>query len=106
MGDKITLEDTNNVLYKFNIKSTNNIKVIKKDNKLEITALEKTKEKLILEKQEVSNDFYLLKSKNVQDVITRGNVNNYKTSYVNVNIYDGELILKKIDRMKKHLMIN
>ena len=33
VGDKITLEDTNNVLYKFNIKSTNNIKVIKKDNK-------------------------------------------------------------------------
>ena len=71
VGDKITLEDTNNVLYKFNIKSTNNIKVIKKDNKLEITALEKTKEKLILEKQEVSNGFYLLKSSNVQDVITR-----------------------------------
>ena len=101
VGDKITLEDTNNVLYKFNIKSTNNIKVIKKDNKLEITALEKTKEKLILEKQEVSNDFYLLKSNNVQDVITRGNVNNYKTSYVNVNIYDGELILKKIDKDEK-----
>ena len=101
VGDKITLEDTNNVLYKFNIKSTNNIKVIKKDNKLEITALEKTKEKLILEKQEVSNDFYLLKSSNVQDVITRGNVNNYKTSYVNVNIYDGELILKKIDKDEK-----
>lgn len=101
VGDKITLEDTNNVLYKFNIKPTNNIKVIKKDNKLEITALEKTKEKLILEKQEVSNDFYLLKSNNVQDVITRGNVNNYKTSYVNVNIYDGELILKKIDKDEK-----
>ena len=101
MGDKITLEDTNNVLYKFNIKSTNNIKVIKKDNKLEITALEKTKEKLILEKQEVSNDFYLLKSNNVQDVITRGNVNNYKKSYVNVNIYDGKLILKKIDKDEK-----
>lgn len=101
VGDKITLEDTNNVLYKFNIKSTNNIKVIKKDNKLEITALEKTKEKLILEKQEVSNDFYLLKSNNVQDVITRGNVNNYKTSYVNVNIYDGELILKKIVKDEK-----
>ena len=99
--DKITLEDTNNVLYKFNIKPTNNIKVIKKDNKLEITALEKTKEKLILEKQEVSNDFYLLKSNNVQDVITRGNINNYKTSYVNVNIYDGELILKKIDKDEK-----
>ena len=101
VGDKITLEDTNNVLYKFNIKSTNNIKVIKKDNKLEITALEKTKEKLILEKQEVSNDFYLLKSNNVQDVITRGNVNNYKKSYVNVNIYDGKLILKKIDKDEK-----
>lgn len=63
--------------------------------------MRKRKKNLSWKKQEVSNGFYLLKSNNVQDVITRGNVNNYKTSYVNVNIYDGELILKKIDKDEK-----
>ena len=86
VGDKITLEDTNNVLYKFNTKSNENMVINKKDNKLEITALKKTSENLTLTRQELSNDFYLLKSKNVQDVITRGNVNMYNTSTIKYNI--------------------
>ena len=106
VGDKITLEDTNNVLYKFNIKPTNNIKVIKKDNKLEITALKKTSENLTLTRQELSNDFYLLKSKNVQDVITRGNVNMYNTSTIKVNIHDGMVTLKKVDSDTKEFNTN
>lgn len=106
VGDKITLEDTNNVLYKFNIKPTNNIKVIKKDNKLEITALKKTSENLTLTRQELSNDFYLLKSRDVQDVITRGNVNMYNTSTIKVNIHDGMVTLKKVDSDTKEFNTN
>lgn len=106
VGDKITLEDTNNVLYKFNTKSNENMVINKKDNKLEITALKKTSENLTLTRQEVSNDFYLLKSKNVQDVITRGNVNMYNTSTIKVNIHDGMVTLKKVDSDTKEFNTN
>lgn len=106
VGDKITLEDTNNVLYKFNTKSNENMAINKKDNKLEITALKKTSENLTLTRQELSNDFYLLKSKNVQDVITRGNVNMYNTSTIKVNIHDGMVTLKKVDSDTKEFNTN
>lgn len=106
VGDKVTLEDTNNVLYKFNTKSNENMLINKKDNKLEITALKKTSESLSLTRQEVSNEFYLLKSKNVQDVITRGNVNMYNTSTVKVNIHDGMVTLKKVDSDTKKFNSN
>ena len=106
VGDKITLEDTNNVLYKFNTKSNENMVINKKDNKLEITALKKTSENLTLTRQELSNDFYLLKSKNVQDVITRGNVNMYNTSTIKVNIHDGMATLKKVDSDTKEFNTN
>lgn len=106
VGDKITLEDTNNVLYKFNTKSNENMVINKKDNKLEITALKKTSENLTLTRQELSNDFYLLKSKNVQDVITRGNVNMYNTSTIKVNIHDGMVTLKKVDSDTKEFNTN
>ena len=106
VGDKITLEDTNNVLYKFNTKSNENMVINKKDNKLEITALKKTSENLTLTRQELSNDFYLLKSKNVQDAITRGNVNMYNTSTIKVNIHDGMVTLKKVDSDTKEFNTN
>lgn len=106
VGDKITLEDTNNVLYKFNTKSNENMAINKKNNKLEITALKKTSENLTLTRQELSNDFYLLKSKNVQDVITRGNVNMYNTSTIKVNIHDGMVTLKKVDSDTKEFNTN
>lgn len=106
VGDKITLEDTNNVLYKFNTKSNENMVINKKDNKLEITALKKTSENLTLTRQELSNDFYLLKSKDVQDVITRGNVNMYNTSTIKVNIHDGMVTLKKVDSDTKEFNTN
>ena len=106
VGDKITLEDTNNVLYKFNTKSNENMAINKKDDKLEITALKKTSENLTLTRQELSNDFYLLKSKNVQDVIIRGNVNMYNTSTIKVNIHDGMVTLKKVDSDTKEFNTN
>ena len=106
VGDKITLEDTNNVLYKFNTKSNENMVINKKDNKLEITALKKTSENLTLTRQELSNDFYLLKSRDVQDVITRGNVNMYNTSTIKVNIHDGMVTLKKVDSDTKEFNTN
>lgn len=106
VGNKITLEDTNNVLYKFNTKSNENMVINKKDNKLEITALKKTSENLTLTRQEVSNDFYLLKSNNVQDAITRGNVNMYNTSTIKVNIHDGMVTLKKVDSDTKEFNTN
>lgn len=106
VGDKITLEDTNNVLYKFNTKSNENMAINKKDNKLEITALKKTSENLTLTRQELSNDFYLLKSRDVQDVITRGNVNMYNTSTIKVNIHDGMVTLKKVDSDTKEFNTN
>lgn len=106
VGDKITLEDTNNVLYKFNTKSNENMAINKKNNKLEITALKKTSENLTLTRQELSNDFYLLKSRDVQDVITRGNVNMYNTSTIKVNIHDGMVTLKKVDSDTKEFNTN
>lgn len=106
VGDKITLEDTNNVLYKFNTKSNENMAINKKDNKLEITTLKKTSENLTLTRQELSNDFYLLKSRDVQDVITRGNVNMYNTSIIKVNIHDGMVTLKKVDSDTKEFNTN
>lgn len=106
VGDKVTLEDTNNVLYKFNTKTNENMLINKKDNKLEITALKKASENLTLTRQELSNEFYLLKSKDVQDVITRGNVNMYNTSTIKVNIHDGMVILKKVDGDTKEFNSN
>lgn len=101
VGDKMTLTDTNNVLYKFNLPYNENVSLEKENNNLIITGLNKTKENILLNRQKIKNDFYLLNSSNVQDVIVRGNINNYNISNINITVHEGLLKIKKVDNDTK-----
>lgn len=95
-GEVLELVDTNNVLSSFNYSSNDIAKLEIKDNTLLITGLKDGEAKITFTKPKANYDFRLFKSSTVQNVVTRGNVDNPSFT-INLKITSGDLTILKVD---------
>ncbi len=95
-GEVLEIIDTNNVLSSFNYSSNDIVKLEIKDNTLFITALKDGEAKITFTKPKTNYDFRLFKSSTVQNVVTRGNVDNPSFT-INLKITSGDLTILKVD---------
>lgn len=98
-NDTITIKDTNNVLENFTITQDNdNIEITKNNNELLIKGLKEGTTKITMtKKSNITNNITLFSGKTLQDMLTRGKVDDVEATFT-INIIKGELLLTKVDK--------
>lgn len=100
VGEELTLIDDNNVLKSFNVKDDEYASYKIDGNKLIINAKKSGSLKVDLYRQKVENNFNLLTSNSLQDLIIRGKVDSYD-SYIDLKISDGNLVVNKVNEQNE-----
>lgn len=99
VGETLTLTDSNNVLSKYEIKSTNGASIGKSGNVINISHIEKGNIKIILEKklQRFKSKPIVYVDDSSQNVMLAGNLDSVQ-AVININIHGGKVEIEKTDK--------
>ncbi len=100
LNNSIILEDTNLVLNNYYINTDEHLDLQVKDNKLYIKGLKEGTGTINIYRPKLTNEITLFKSSSLQDLITRGNINNEDIK-INYSIEGKTITIKKIDADSK-----
>jgi len=95
-GEKVELVDTNNVLNTFLPSSSDIVNIEIKNNTLFLEGLKEGETTITFTKPKANYNFRLYKSNTLQNIVTRGNVDN-PSFKLNLKVSSGVVTLKKVD---------